>query len=100
MCPPTKGEFSDDFVNRYNRSISEAKIENEITINNVRDALLKNNDLIVPNVDSGFSFFCGLNPTERLMKLANESKKSPSQYYVDRLYEEKNILISNGEGIF
>ena len=96
--PPTNEEFNKDFVSRYNESIMKSKAENYLNITKVRDALCLNKDLNVPNIDSGFSFFCSLNPNEKLLKLAFDSKKSPSEYYVDRLNDEKNILVGKGEG--
>lgn len=96
--PPSKEEFGQEFYNNYNKSIARAKRENEDTIKQVRATLSKNTELSVPYIDSGYSFFCKLNPSEKLRRQAKELGKTPTQHYVDSLFEEKNILINDGSG--
>jgi hypothetical protein len=97
-CPPSSEEFGEDFAKSYYDSIAKARRENENTIKSIRGTLAKNRELRVPLIDSGLSFFCGLNPSDNLRKLSKESGKTPSQFYVDHLFEEKNILINDGSG--
>jgi hypothetical protein len=98
MNPPSVEEFGEEFVNNYRISLENAKKENREQMNNIRKILSENGDYQVPSVDSGYSFFCKLNPNENINRLAQEAGKSVSEYYKDRVFQKEQILINSGEG--
>jgi hypothetical protein len=98
MNPPSVEEFGEEFANNYTCSVENARKENRECLNNIRKILSENGDYQVPLIDSGYSFFCKLNPNENLNRLAQEAGKSVSQCYKDRLFQKEQILINSGEG--